>query len=129
VTVLYVHKVEAELPCQPGRSMKSLDDDLDILVLEQRVVFGQSQSAIQNWMMVKDAGLGAAVGVGPAEPSRVSQLQANEQPIVGACRRAVVFNQSRAKSGQTCFSMASRQELIRICTAFVCDGHRFAAPD
>ena len=71
--------------------MEVFYDRFDFTVGEQRIIGGQLQAPVQQWMVIEDAWFGAGMFVRAAVPTRVRQLQTHYQPIVGAgCQNMLV---------------------------------------
>ena len=79
--------------------------------------------------MIEDLRLGPPLVVGPGEPARMGQLQADVEVVGAAEVVAVGLDQQRAQALECTEVGVIDQELIRIGAAVVADGDRLAPPD
>src|SRR4029077_5871642 len=84
VAMLDIDEVKTKLPREHSRAVELLDDGLDFAVGENRIIVWQFQATIEQRMAIQDAGLWAIVSTGTAEATGMRELQADEQPVVGA---------------------------------------------
>ena len=78
VAMLDVHEIEAQFPRHFRCAMKIFNDRLNFAIGQNGIVASQSQSPIQDRVMIKDARLRLAVCIRPAESSGMCQLQSDE---------------------------------------------------
>src|SRR2546425_9475974 len=97
MAVFDVHEIEACLIGQARSALKVLNNLADLLVAQDRIVVRNTQSLIQDRVMVEDTWLRTVLNVGLAVPARVGQLQTNYQACVRANCAAVLGNQGPAK--------------------------------
>src|ERR1051325_4861782 len=64
VAVLDIDKIETDLFGHLCRRVKGFDDLANLAIGQQRIVIRESQSFVQEWMKIKNARRGAAIGVG-----------------------------------------------------------------
>ena len=119
VAMLYIHKVEAQLPRHQRGAMKVLNDGFNFRVRQHGKVGRQTQPPIEERMMIENARLGAAVRIGAAVAAGIRQLQTDQQAVVGAGGQAMLFDQCGAQAGQAFLGMRSRHQLIGIGASFV----------
>jgi hypothetical protein len=73
--------------------------------------------------------LGPVVHVGAAEAPGVSELHADEQPVVRTCGTHVLLDENAAQAGQASTRVLGGDNLIGIGPAVVAHRHGLAAPD
>ena len=78
VAMLYVHKIETQLPCYGGRAMKILYDGLDFSVRKHGVVARKIQPPVQNRMTIENPGFSPITSIWTAVTPGVRQLQPNQ---------------------------------------------------
>ena len=79
---------------------------LNVRVREQGKIRGQTQTPVQERMVIENARFGAAVRVGAAVAAGVRQLQTDQQAVVGAGGQAMLIDQYRAQAGQAFLACA-----------------------
>src|SRR5580658_10608168 len=99
--MLDIHKIETELMHSFCRAMKVFDDCGDFAVGQQRIILRQPQFAIQNWMMIENAGYGFVVATRTTVASGMRQLQSDQEPVVRPRRATMLFDQDFSQSHQT----------------------------
>src|ERR1700680_1937274 len=79
--------------------------------------------------MVENARLGAAMGIGAAVSSGIRELKTDQQSVIRASCKTMLFNQCGPQSCQALLGMRRGQKLIGIGAACVGDRHRLSTPD
>src|SRR6266436_1471412 len=82
VAMLDVHEVETQLTRHSCRAMKVFNDRTDFAVGQDWIAVRQSQSSIQDRVMIKDARLRPVMCIRTAVASGMRQLQSDEEPLV-----------------------------------------------
>ena len=122
VAMFDIHEVEAEVPRHNGCAMEFFNDGFDFRVGEHGKISGQFQPPVEKRMVVENARLGTAVGIGAAVAARICELQTYQQPVVRAGCLAVFFDQDGAQPRQPCAGVVGSDELIGIGASFMRDG-------
>jgi hypothetical protein len=78
--------------------MKRFDDFANVAVGEHGIIGRQSETFVEEWMVIEDARLGAA-GIGSAVAARMRQLQTYQQSIDGAGSLFVFGDEGLAQTG------------------------------
>ena len=129
MTVLDVDKIKSQFP-RPGRGgVKLLHDCVQLGLGQQRKIIRQSKPSIQNRMVKGNAWLGAVMFVRPTVAPRVRQLQSYQQTVLGSSCKPMFLDQVGAQLRQSLLRMVCNEQLIGICTSFMCDGDRFPTPN
>jgi FtsP/CotA-like multicopper oxidase with cupredoxin domain len=92
-------------------------------------IAGQVKPPIQNGVVKSNSGFGPIMLVRSAVASRVRQLQANQQSIVGTSGQPVFFDQGGSQPREPLFGMGRQQQLIGIGPPLGRDRHRLATPN
>src|SRR6267142_4065417 len=119
VAMLDVHEIETQLNRRFCRAMKFLDNRAYLAVGQNGIVARQSQSSIQDRMMIENTRLCLSVRIRTAVTSGMCQLQPDEKPSVRARCRSVFLHQHLSQSRQSFLRMLRNHELIRIRTPLV----------
>src|SRR6266567_6701288 len=109
--------------------MKIFDDGADLAVGKNRKVGRQSQSVVQDRMVINDSRLRPVVRIWPAESSGMRQLQSDHESFNRTCCAAMLFDQRVAQLRQSRARMLRNHQLIRIRAALVRNSNGFASPD
>src|SRR6266700_6094230 len=109
--------------------MEFFDDGADLSVGKNRKVGRQSQSLIQDRMVINDARLRVAVCIWPAKSSGMRQLQSDHESFNRTRCTAMLFDQRVAQLCQSCSGVPRNHQLIRIRAALVRNSNGFASPD
>src|SRR4029077_6092105 len=81
MAVLDIHEVETKLMRHSCRAMKLFNDRANFAVGQNGIVVRQSQSSIQDRMMIKNARLRPVVCIWAAVASGMRQLTSEEEPL------------------------------------------------
>ena len=129
MAVLDVDEAEASLTGHRSGVNETLDNRLDLLVAEHRVVGRQPESAIEERVAVEDAGLAAPVRVGPGETSRVRQLKPHEQAVVRPEGPSVRISQGLPQFSKRGEVGPVDQQLVWVGAPLVLDRHGLTTPN
>ena len=129
MAVFDVHEIEAEARRRARRAMEVLDDRPDLRVRQHRELGGESQPTVQDRMAIEDARRRPMVRAGTAVAPRVRELQADQQPVIGAGDAAMLLDQDLAQMGEPALGMRADHELVGIRAPVVTHRDRFTAPD
>ena len=130
VARFHVDEIKTDLSRQPGGGHVGVDQSLHFVVGEHQrgVVRIDVELGIQQRMVICQPRLEPRT-VRPAEPARVSQLQADTQPVQCAQARPVGLPQFVQQRGQSGTIVGRSQCLIRIRPAVGHDRGGFSTPD
>src|SRR5258708_7955270 len=109
--------------------MEIFNDCLDFPVSQQGVVRGQVQALVQKRMVIENAWLWAGVFIRAAIPTRVGQLQTDDQPIVGTGCHNMFASQSSSQLRKASSRSRGGEKLVRVRTCFVRHSNRLSTPD
>src|SRR6266403_3273263 len=129
VAMLDVHEVETHFTRQFCRAMEFFDDRAYLSVGQNGIVARQSQSSIQDRMMIENAWFRLSVRIRTAVASGMRQLQSDEKPFVRTRRSPVFLHQHLSQSHQSFSRVPRNHELIRVRAPFVRNRDRFPSPD
>src|SRR6266481_1774740 len=94
VTMLDIDEIEPDPRSHLCRGVKMPNNCCDLLVAEQSSTLGHA--VVEDWLGVQDLGLATIVKVRAAVSTGMCKLQANKQPVIGACSAAMLVNQHAA---------------------------------
>src|SRR5437867_13083123 len=108
MAMLHVHKIETRIAGHSCGVMEILDEFTNVAVGEQRIVFGQAKSLVEQGMVVQDSRPKVTVSSGMCE------LKTDEQAIIASAFPPMFSDQCLAQIFDIAHCPFADQKLIRI---------------
>ena len=129
ITLDLQDKIRADLLCEDRRAHKRLEDVLDLAIGQDLRVTGHTGPRVEQRVSKRRARFGALVVVGAAEPSRMRELEADDEVPVRSVSFPVSGPDDADQFGEVFFVGLVDDKLARIGAPIRSHSHCLAAKD